>query len=548
MSDAFNPYRKWLGVSAAGRQPTHYELLGVSVDEEDREVIEATVAQRKAFVETKRGGGHDDAVAEVLYRLDEARMTLLDPELRRQYDRRAKLFDKRRRSRQVDPAVGFRDLDERPPRMGRAGSAPVGEGSDFLRSYAGIAAVLAVAFGAMLWWSFRQPWDEPPAVATAERENALFDAIDAPPGDATGPGEAGLDAVQADAVPVVADIFAQAEVDEGRETQGPPKNAAAKMVPPATPAFGGWLFFGQGGSVSKPDVQGATLRKSPGKSYYLATKDKLGPGVLTFRYRAPQRQEGLRWIMFAGTLPRPEARNWQDQIPRGYEVNLGKDRLGDLVFPNRATPARVTIGRREQTGDPRNVDAVDVPYRPAEWNRVRITIEPNAAAVAINGQDAVRLTGLESTAGHLVLFPGGLDFEFADLVFMADGEEFPLPFEPIRDGTSQAVLTTGDERPEATAAEIAGVYEVRWKQRPPHSREGVHTYVLRPDGHVLRAVDGREVRLGSLVSRDGKLRMQMRNGQVELTAVSPDRFSAVHRYREKGSELIVSDWTATRSQ
>ena len=176
MSDEFDPYRKWLGIPPEKRPPSHYDLLGVSLDEEDADVIAAAHQQRRTFVESQRGLGQDDAVAGILYQLDEAKVTLLDRELRRDYDRKLKLFGKRKRKRQVDPNATVRGSDGLPPRMGSGGEA-TGEGTDFLRTYGGIVAILAIAFGAMLWWSFQQPWGEPPEVADAERPNALFDAI-----------------------------------------------------------------------------------------------------------------------------------------------------------------------------------------------------------------------------------------------------------------------------------------------------------------------------------------------------------------------------------
>ena len=53
--DDFDGYRKWLGISNKKRPPTHYELLSISLDEDDPEVIHAAAEQRRHFVESKRG-------------------------------------------------------------------------------------------------------------------------------------------------------------------------------------------------------------------------------------------------------------------------------------------------------------------------------------------------------------------------------------------------------------------------------------------------------------------------------------------------------------
>jgi curved DNA-binding protein CbpA len=85
--DDFDGYRKWLGITNKKRLPTHYELLGISLDEDDPEVIHAAAEQRRRFVESKRGDGHDGVVTEILYRISEAETTLLNNEMRRGYDR-----------------------------------------------------------------------------------------------------------------------------------------------------------------------------------------------------------------------------------------------------------------------------------------------------------------------------------------------------------------------------------------------------------------------------------------------------------------------------
>ena len=59
-----------------------------------------------------------------------------------------------------------------------------------MRTYAGVVGVLLIAFCGAAWWSFQQPWEAPPTVTEAERENALFDAI-AGSADENGPPDQG---------------------------------------------------------------------------------------------------------------------------------------------------------------------------------------------------------------------------------------------------------------------------------------------------------------------------------------------------------------------
>lgn len=155
MTDEFDGYRKWLGIANKKRPPTHYELLAISLDEDDPEVIHAAAEQRRHYVETKRGDGHDSAVNEILYRIGEAELTLLNDEMRRDYDRQLSLFEKRRKDRQVDPFAPPSIVRSQPGRT-------VGEDSDIVRTFAGIMAIVCVGFGAIAWFSFQLPWSKRP--------------------------------------------------------------------------------------------------------------------------------------------------------------------------------------------------------------------------------------------------------------------------------------------------------------------------------------------------------------------------------------------------
>ena len=151
--DDFDGYRKWLGISNKNRAPTHYELLGISLDEDDPEVIQAAAEQRRHFVESKRGDGHDAIVTEILYRISEAENTLLNNEMRRDYDRQRKLWEKRQKNRQIDPIASRSRVRSRP-------EPTVGEGTGFVSTFAGILGVFCVAIAIMTWFSFQLPWFE----------------------------------------------------------------------------------------------------------------------------------------------------------------------------------------------------------------------------------------------------------------------------------------------------------------------------------------------------------------------------------------------------
>ena len=154
--DDFDGYRKWLGITSKSRPPSHYELLKISLDEDDDDVIKAAAEQRRHYVESQRGQGYDDSVAEIVYRIHEAEITLLNSEMRREYDRQLGLFEKRRKNRQVDPFAPVPRIKSRP-------GPTVGEDNGIVKTFAGIVAVLCIAFAGMAIFAFKVlPWSKQP--------------------------------------------------------------------------------------------------------------------------------------------------------------------------------------------------------------------------------------------------------------------------------------------------------------------------------------------------------------------------------------------------
>tara|TARA_R110002111_G_scaffold18931_1_gene46190 strand:- start:40494 stop:41594 length:1101 start_codon:yes stop_codon:yes gene_type:complete len=150
-SDGFNPYHQWLGIPETKCPPTFYELLGLSLDEDEHAVIKSAADRQRSHVEQFLGTEFNKYANNLISQIDEAEITLLSPELRREYDRKVKLFKKRRKNRQIDP-------NATPSSISSNDSRSVGEGSGFLREYAGIVAVLTIAFFCMAAASFWLPW------------------------------------------------------------------------------------------------------------------------------------------------------------------------------------------------------------------------------------------------------------------------------------------------------------------------------------------------------------------------------------------------------
>ena len=87
MSDAFDPYYIWLGIPPEEQPPHHYRLLGVTLFENNREVIEAAANRQMAYIqEISAGDDHIDQAQKIMGQLSKARVCLLNSEKKEAYD------------------------------------------------------------------------------------------------------------------------------------------------------------------------------------------------------------------------------------------------------------------------------------------------------------------------------------------------------------------------------------------------------------------------------------------------------------------------------
>jgi formylglycine-generating enzyme required for sulfatase activity len=82
----FDPYRKWLGIPEGARPPTHYQLLGIAPDERDLDVINSAVVQRSQYVRNFQTGKYAEEATRLLNEISAAKICLLDPIKRAEYD------------------------------------------------------------------------------------------------------------------------------------------------------------------------------------------------------------------------------------------------------------------------------------------------------------------------------------------------------------------------------------------------------------------------------------------------------------------------------
>ena len=103
----FDPYRKWLGIQPTEQPPNHYRLLGVNLFEDDRDVIEGAADKQMAFVRQYQSGENGIDAARILNELAVARLCLLKPAKKVEYDAKLRKVSK---ASQPDPERSFADI------------------------------------------------------------------------------------------------------------------------------------------------------------------------------------------------------------------------------------------------------------------------------------------------------------------------------------------------------------------------------------------------------------------------------------------------------
>lgn len=87
MADTFDPYHKWLGISPKDQPPNHYRLLAIELFENDLDVIEGAADRQMAHVRTYQTGPNSAASQRILNELSAAKLCLLNPAKKADYDR-----------------------------------------------------------------------------------------------------------------------------------------------------------------------------------------------------------------------------------------------------------------------------------------------------------------------------------------------------------------------------------------------------------------------------------------------------------------------------
>lgn len=86
MSDSFNGYHVWLGIPPGEQPPNHYRLLGIAPFETDLDVIDHAADRQMAHVRTFQSGRNAALSQQILNELAAARVCLLNPQRKADYD------------------------------------------------------------------------------------------------------------------------------------------------------------------------------------------------------------------------------------------------------------------------------------------------------------------------------------------------------------------------------------------------------------------------------------------------------------------------------
>lgn len=84
-ASTFDPYHRWLGIPPDQRPPTLFQLLGISPQENDREVIREAAIRQSSHLRAYQNGPHGALCSRLLNEIAQAQRILVDPAKRKQY-------------------------------------------------------------------------------------------------------------------------------------------------------------------------------------------------------------------------------------------------------------------------------------------------------------------------------------------------------------------------------------------------------------------------------------------------------------------------------
>lgn len=105
MSQEFDPYYEWLGIPPEAQPADYYRLLGISQFETNVNVISNAADQRMYFIRMFQNGPHSNETQMILNVLAHARITLLNPQSKSEYDQQLQSMMLSREMPSIAPPV-----------------------------------------------------------------------------------------------------------------------------------------------------------------------------------------------------------------------------------------------------------------------------------------------------------------------------------------------------------------------------------------------------------------------------------------------------------
>lgn len=178
MSESFNPYRKWLGIPEQDQPANHYRLLGVELFESDPDVIANAADGRMAQLKNYQAGKYSQDSQRILNEIAAAKICLLNPAKRAEYDRQLKQSVAAKDSNgneMPDGANAEAVFLEFAPRSALSSMPRAGRRWSRWQFPLILAGVLVLLIGAMAFWPREDGGDTPAERARASspgRESA----------------------------------------------------------------------------------------------------------------------------------------------------------------------------------------------------------------------------------------------------------------------------------------------------------------------------------------------------------------------------------------
>lgn len=225
----FDPYRKWLGISAKDLPANHYRLLGLEIFESDLDVIEGAAERQMSFIRQYQSGEHAAEAAKLLNELAIARLCLLKPSTKAAYDLKLK--------NELEPEEDELPFELPPSRAKSASSQrkrpsakPSGDSRQLVIA-GGVGVVVCLAVVMFLFSGSRQ---KPEKLVETERQVSTPSSNAAP-----SPNPTSIAPASTAAIPVASTLI-WSEPTQSAQPSGPPVDLLKTVRIPEHVVFGEW--------------------------------------------------------------------------------------------------------------------------------------------------------------------------------------------------------------------------------------------------------------------------------------------------------------------